>query len=286
MNDNEFETMSDGEGKFSFGINWTDFARNKVDENIVTTHVNDTLSHLLRLPGFLSAKPLEGKRVLDIGCGSGLSSLSFYKNGCRDITSFDINEDSVRATNIIKEKFCDDESGLRWSIDEGNILDEGLVSRLRSQEKYDLIYSWGVLHHTGDMKKAIDNTLSLCKSGSVLWMALYIKMDQEDGEEMYQNDLKLKIKFNEASEETKKEMIIERLKRVFNGSPAAWTQPYDNRGMTPINDVTDWLGGYPYEVARAKDTKRLLEANDFTKIEVLNEDRSSGTNVIYIYQKN
>ena len=281
----KFETMSDSEGKFSFGINWTDFAKNKVDENIVSTHVNDALGHLLRMPGFLSAKPLEGKRVIDIGCGSGLSSLSFYENGCRDITSFDVNEDSIKATNIIKERFCNDESNLKWSIKEGSILDENLVSDLRSQEKYDLVYSWGVLHHTGDMRKAIDNTLSLCQSGSILWMALYIKVDQPDGEEIYQNDLKLKIKFNEASEETKKEMIVSRLKKVFGNNPATWTRPYDNRGMTPINDVTDWLGGYPYEVARAKDIKRLLEANGFSEIEVLNENRASGTNVIYIYQK-
>jgi 2-polyprenyl-6-hydroxyphenyl methylase/3-demethylubiquinone-9 3-methyltransferase len=280
--------MCDEEGKFSFGINWTDYAENIVDEEIVDIHVKDMMGNLLHLPSLLNGPDphqlLKGKSVIDIGCGSGLSSLSFYKNGCRDITSFDVNEDSIKATNILKDKFCDDARGTEWTVKKGSVLDTNLIENLKSK-KYDIVYSWGVLHHTGDMKKAIDNAISLCKSGSILWIALYIKMDRDDGEEIYQKDLAKKIKFNEASNEVKEEMVMQHLRKHYK-NPEKWSQPYDGRGMTPLNDTYDWLGGYPYEVALAKDIKELMKKRDFTKIKIDNEDRGSGTNVIYIYQKN
>lgn len=213
-------------GEFSFGYNWLDYVNTKVDENIISTHVTD-LRNIYNHFDY----SLEGKSVIDIGCGSGLSSLSFAKLGCSKIHSLDFDPYSVKATNVMKNKFLN-ASTIDWKISQGSVLNENELPR----EQFDIVYSWGVLHHTGDMWTALKNAVKLVKPGGIFHVALYISGNQ------YNDHLEEKFRYKFADREEKIRLLYARRggKGLFKVGP---------RGMNKFHNSIDWLGGLPYEVA-------------------------------------
>jgi 2-polyprenyl-6-hydroxyphenyl methylase/3-demethylubiquinone-9 3-methyltransferase len=117
---------------------------------------------------------------------------------------------------------------------------------------FDIVYSWGVLHHTGSMWDAIDRAMSLVGPYGLLWISIYQKGPK------YARDLALKQKYNAASASEKRWMerkwiakeMFRRAKRFRN--PWGWFQK-TGRGMNSYHDLIDWLGGLPYEVADANE---------------------------------
>lgn len=146
---NDFTEEIQRRQRFSFGLNWKGFLT-----QIDSVAINESLRSLL---SFLRCKDLEGYTFLDIGSGSGLSSLVARKSGAQ-VVSFDYNEDSVNCTNKLKHQYFDGDDS--WSITQGLILDEEFVSWLG---RFEIVYSWGVLHHTGDMCKGMSNAARLLK---------------------------------------------------------------------------------------------------------------------------
>jgi len=270
-------------GKFSFGVNWTDFVINRLNQNIISTHINDlknfgfentsnTISPKIKLKDVLNnnkewrsyvdcGKPkiniedLKNYRVIDIGCGSGLSSLSFTKLGCKELISFDYDQESVNATKITKNKFIKFQEN--WNVYQDSILNDNLIDKYGT---FDIVYSWGVLHHTGNLWKAINNSISLCKENGYVWLALY-----NDGP-TYSQDLKLKITFNNSNRNDK----IKILKKYISLNWPNWSPKklleYDSRGMNKYNDAIDWLGGYPYEVVNYSNVISYFEKHNFEVI--------------------
>jgi 2-polyprenyl-6-hydroxyphenyl methylase/3-demethylubiquinone-9 3-methyltransferase len=128
--------------RFAFGRNWSSFLH-EVDESGIES-AQRALCDLLQVTS------LAGKRFLDVGCGSGLSSLVARRLGA-EVYSFDFDVESVAATHALKDRFAPADP--HWRIEQGSALDATYIKELGS---WDVVYSWGVLHHTGSMWRAIE----------------------------------------------------------------------------------------------------------------------------------
>ncbi|HTU24777.1 MAG TPA: class I SAM-dependent methyltransferase, partial [Pirellulales bacterium] len=145
--------------RFEFGRNWQRFLQRLTPERIAAAERS--------LGEMLEAGSLAGMSLLDVGSGSGLFSLAARRLGAR-VHSFDYDPQSVACTRRLRERFFGDDH--EWTIDEGSVLD---ADYLRSLGKFDLVYSWGVLHHTGAMWQALANVVLPVADGGRLFLAIY-----------------------------------------------------------------------------------------------------------------
>lgn len=253
---------------FSFGKNWESFISTVSDEQV--------RSALLDIEQWLGREKITGKTILDIGCGSGIHSLAFLMLGAERIDSFDYDISSVNATRSLWERNAKSE---RWNIFQGSILDTGFTGRLPA---YDIVYAWGVLHHTGDMWSAINNAAALVRDGGYLWISIYVKGPR------YSSHLQLKKRYNAASALGKWWMETVFIIKIMGWralnlkNPFAWNEK-KSRGMDTYHDIVDWLGGLPYEVASEDEVVRFCLERSFVlyRIKVIGE---GGCNV-YVFRK-
>ncbi|MEE9377067.1 MAG: methyltransferase domain-containing protein [Candidatus Lokiarchaeia archaeon] len=233
---------------FSFGKNWKKYLNSLTIEKIQIAKQS--------LKDFLGN--IKGKTCVDIGSGSGLFSYSMYTLGAKEVTSIDIDLFSVQCANYLKSKVKSPE---RWNIYQGSILDKKFVSQF---SKYDIVYSWGVLHHTGNMWEAIKNAASLVNDNGIFFLAIYNKTRSS------RFWLKVKKIYNLSPKIGKKLMnfllfsvMYFILPLLSLKNPLIKLKNYKkNRGMDPMTDVRDWLGGYPFEVATFKEIVTFLNRID------------------------
>ncbi|MFQ5486755.1 MAG: class I SAM-dependent methyltransferase, partial [Desulfobacterales bacterium] len=171
--------MSPGETRFEFGKNWRDYVNKSFNQD----KVEISKRHMLQ---FMHRKALKGFTILDIGCGSGLHSLAALQTGADSVYSFDFDAESFTATSLVKEWAGSPDN---WSVKQGSILDDDFVSKM---PQFDLVYAWGVLHHTGDVWHAIRNAAGRVKSGGFFYMALYSADVQIDPPPKFWLDIKKK----------------------------------------------------------------------------------------------
>ena len=145
---------------FAFGKNWAKFVRNHLNEERLEISRRKLLDTLGR-------PDLEGATFLDVGCGSGIHSLAALRAGAASMVSFDVDPDSVATTRRVRETF---EASPRWEVIEGSVLDERFVTSLTPA---DVVYSWGVLHHTGNMRQAIANACALVADNGHFVCSIY-----------------------------------------------------------------------------------------------------------------
>lgn len=255
--------------KFSFGNNWKNFLNKLTDERI-----NEAI---VSLKNFLERDFLSGSIFIDIGCGSGLFSLAAKKMGAEKVVSVDVDEYSVSCAKYLKDKFYPgDES---WEIKQGSALDKEFVSSLG---KFDIVYSWGVLHHTGSMWEAIKNIESLMGENSVFYLAIYNEKTGFQGsafwkkvKEFYSKNNTLIRKFIEVIY-----FIQFFVKGVMKGENRfKYIANYKSvRGMNWWNDVKDWLGGYPYEYAKAEAMVDYFRNNNYKVLKIKDCHNGIGCN--------
>ncbi len=225
--------------RFEFGRNWARFLRDLDEPRIAMAA--DSLRCMLELDN------LSGRTLLDIGCGSGLFSLAARRLGAT-VFSFDFDPESVACTRELKRRYSV-QDGL-WTIESGSALDPAYLERLG---QYDIVYSWGVLHHTGAMWKALENAIAPCKPGGLLYIAIY--NDQGKISTIW---TAIKRLYNAMPGPGKFVLVwatgafflagraVKRASRIEN--PFTPQQP--GRGMSWFRDLVDWVGGYPFEVAQ------------------------------------
>ena len=159
MSVEEFRAEVASKERFEFGKNWRNFITKLNDGRIQQAE--------LSLKKMLEVDTVEGKSFLDIGSGSGLFSLAARNLGA-NVTSFDYDESSVWCTNELNKRYHSDDQS--WTVMHGSVLDTEFLATLG---EFDFVYSWGVLHHTGDMWRALENTCKLVKPRGTLFIAIY-----------------------------------------------------------------------------------------------------------------
>lgn len=231
--------MSADKATFSFGMNWQKF----VERNFSDERVEISRAHILC---FLGLPDLEGKSFLDIGCGSGIHSLAACRSGAAKIVGIDVDPYSVETSKRIREMTGPHPD---WEILHGSVLDDAFVATIAPA---DVVYSWGVLHHTGDLWKAVRNAASRIAPGGLFYIAVYEKTEKSP------YWIALKKEYNRASTIRKKAMEVSYVYRHFFADRAPrymlesirYMRDYrKTRGMEFWTDIRDWLGGWPYEPA-------------------------------------
>ena len=247
--------LSRGE-RFGFGENWRRFLA-KVDE----TRIEQACESLR---SWLGMADLRGRRFLDAGSGSGLFSLAARRLGAT-VVSFDFDPESCACTREMRARFGGGDSA--WTVSEGSVLDEAFLESLGT---FDVVYSWGVLHHTGAMWSAVDRVARRVGPEGLLFIALY--NDQGGPSRRW---LKVKRAYNALPRSLRflvlwpsfvalwaKTFAVE----CVRGYPGRGWREYSqtSRGMSPWRDVVDWVGGLPFEVSRPEQVLEFLRERGFT----------------------
>jgi 2-polyprenyl-3-methyl-5-hydroxy-6-metoxy-1,4-benzoquinol methylase len=270
-------TINSGpETRFAFGRNWRRFLQYLSEERIAEAEKS------LRV--MLEIDSLSGKSFLDIGCGSGLFSLAAMRLGAKRVHSFDYDPQSVACTEELRRRYF--QGAANWKVEQGSALDVDYLARLG---QFDVVYSWGVLHHTGNMWKALENVVAPVAAQGKLFISLY--NDQGRWSRLWRA-----VKKSYCRNVLWRFPII-----VFFGSyillaglikdlillknPLARFRDHKrSRGMSYFIDILDWLGGYPYEVAKAEDVVDFFRARGFELVKLTRPVKAMGNNE-YVFLK-
>jgi 2-polyprenyl-6-hydroxyphenyl methylase/3-demethylubiquinone-9 3-methyltransferase len=259
--------------RFEFGNNWRAFLSNLNEERIVQAEKS--------LQEMLEFNDLRGKRFLDIGSGSGLFSLAARRLGAI-VYSFDYDPESLACTEELRLRYFPDDKN--WSIKQGSVLDRKFLS---SMGRFNIVYSWGVLHHTGTMWEALENVSLLVEENGSLFIAIY-------NDQGIKSDVWDKIKKIYCSGVMGKTFVctlfipyfylkaiiasIIRKKNIFSD--------YRNhRGMAVFHDLLDWLGGFPYEVAKVENIFRFYKAKGFKLSNIATTNGGGNNQFVFIKKR-
>jgi 2-polyprenyl-6-hydroxyphenyl methylase/3-demethylubiquinone-9 3-methyltransferase len=239
---------------FQFGENWSQLVQ-RIDENHLRYAISD-------ISTFMGRDSLEGLSFLDVGCGSGLSSLAAFRLGARPVTSVDIDPKNIDNVLSLKRKFGVVDGG-SWTERVASIVNPGDVGALPTA---DIVYSWGVLHHTGAMWEAIENCIRLVRPNGYLYLMLYrdalLGPAWRSAKRFYTQSgpvTKFVIRNGFASF-----LVLGMLAKLKNPIRSIRSYPEKgSRGMEWYIDITDWVGGYPFEYASYTEVCDFVTARGF-----------------------
>ena len=256
--------------QFDFGQNWSEFSEKALTSDKILEAKSDFAC-------LMEGATLKDKSFLDIGFGQGLSLLTAASMGAKTV-GCEINPKCVDILNRNLTFFPEiSDSDILTII--GSILDNSTIENLRKKSpagdgSYDIVHSWGVLHHTGNMKLAIKNAAELVRHGGILVLALYNRH--------WSSTIWLVIQrfYCNCPKWIQRAMII-----FFY--PVIWIAKLlatgknprkQSRGMDFFYDVIDWVGGYPYEYATIQEINEILNQYEFEIIRVINAEVPTGCN--------
>jgi len=110
-----------------------------------------------------------GRRALDAGCGGGRWSLGLIRLGC-DVLAVDYSERALEQTRVQIDRLASASQAGKLRTERVDLLK---LPESLSKQKFDLVFSFGVLHHTGDTRKALGNLASLVAPDGLLFLYLY-----------------------------------------------------------------------------------------------------------------
>ncbi len=237
-----YEDFYKEENSFSFGKNWKDF----IDTSFSKDRVELAKKSLADFLG--GVDNIRGRTFIDIGCGSGLFSFAAFLLGAKEVVSVDVDDNSIACVKRLREKL---DNPNNWKVVQGSALDTQFI---KSLGQFDVVYSWGVLHHTGDMYKALDNAACLMNSTGLFYLAIY---NRGRSAWIGTSEFWLRVKklYNSCGFIGKNIIFACYVVYFFLDSFVALKNPikrmrsFKRRGMNWRHNILDWLGGYPYEFA-------------------------------------
>ena len=242
--------------RFPFGRNWASFLGVLNEERILEAERS--------LADKLGRERIAGATFLDVGSGSGLFSLAAMRLGARRVHSFDFDPDSVACTQELRRRYFPEAA--QWTVERASALDP---EYLRSVGQWSIVYSWGVLHHTGDMWRALDLVTGAVASSGRLFISIYndqgpLSTVWTSVKRLYNRGwagralvLSIFVPYYVA-----RGLLVDIIRRE---NPVARYRTYQQmRGMSLLHDWKDWLGGYPFEVAKPEAIFEFLRARGFT----------------------
>ncbi len=250
---------------FGFGENWADYAKHieedkiqKAEEGVFKLVPKETLS---------------GKTWLDIGCGSGLHSLAALRGGIKSAVCVDFDPNSVATTKSVLNAHWDQKNFIAF---QQNILEDPGDESLK-KEGFEIVYSWGVLHHTGDMWEAITRASAYVAPGGLFVIALYKKTPLCGAWAVEKKLYSALPKWARVPFDYLYACAFCLAKLLLRQNPVKYINEYQKqRGMRFMTDVRDWMGGYPYESASPEEVEAFMKDKGFTLQSSFNAEPSKG----------
>ena len=115
---------------------------------------------------FFSPEEVKGTAVLDSGCGTGIFSIIFAKNGAGQVTGIDISPGSLGTAESLKQKF---------GLTNVRFEQQDMLHLPYPDASFDVVWAWGTVHHTTDPLGAIDGLIRVLKPGGSILLAIYKK---------------------------------------------------------------------------------------------------------------
>lgn len=236
------------EDRFAFGQNWRDFSFTLDADKIMAARAG--LARLLR------RDDLSGRSFLDIGSGSGLMSLAAHQMGAR-VVAFDYDHDAVATSIAVRNAGAGPDA---YPVLQGSVLDAAFVAGLGT---FDVAYAWGVLHHTGELWRACETVAKAVAPAGMLALAVYndqglpsrvwarVKKTYVDGGPLRRRALVSTYGLYFRSQDMAVQTLLHRPKQA---------RP---RGMDRQHDLVDWVGGYPFEVAKPEEVFDFFHTRGF-----------------------
>ena len=265
--------------RFEFGKNWQRFLSILDEDRIL--EAERSLKQMLEIDN------LHGKSFLDIGSGSGLFSLAARRLGAK-VYSFDYDSLAVECTAELKRCYFPNDPS--WAVQQGDILN---VDYLKSLDTFDIVYSWGVLHHTGAMWRAMENVIPSVTLGGKLFISIY--NDQGNASRRWRI---LKKFYNKSSNIIRFILVLlvgllwiirtslVRLSHLQNPLPfKEWADTKKERGMSVWHDLVDWVGGYPFEVAKPEEVFDFYRQRGFELVRLKTRGGGLGCNEYVFVRK-
>jgi 2-polyprenyl-6-hydroxyphenyl methylase/3-demethylubiquinone-9 3-methyltransferase len=250
---------------YQFGKNWQHFL-SQIDPKRLEIAKQSIID-------FAGVDDLQNMSVVDLGCGSGLFSWAAHGLGAQRLVSMDVDQLSIACAQHLRELAGNPDN---WTITEGSILDDQFMQNLG---QFDMVYSWGVLHHTGQMYHAIDNAIARVADDGYLYITIYNHARGMMGSKTW---LKIKRLYNRLPRIG--QLCLEwtyiaywlqsKLFRLRN--PLRIIREYPKRrGMSWRTNINDWMGGYPYEYANIEKIFKHVQ-NSQPRLELINLNQSHG----------
>jgi 2-polyprenyl-3-methyl-5-hydroxy-6-metoxy-1,4-benzoquinol methylase len=237
------------ETHFAFGKNWASYA-----SLIDAPQIEEAKKGLLKL---VPEEEFRDRSFLDIGCGAGLHALAAALLGVSRVLGIDIDPDSVSTS---RDVLSSRDVAAPWRVEQLSVFDLDPAW----QGTFDIVYSWGVLHHTGNMWDAIGKAASMVAPNGLLVLALYraTRMDS-----LWKLEKRLYARSPQFVQSVMRAIYIAayRLGKLATGGNFREhvTNYKSSRGMDFYHDVHDWLGGYPYETTLAPEVASKLTGLGF-----------------------